>query len=62
MRVVGDAALAHNMQVFSAYLGESESIIRDAFHRARRNQPCVLFIGEFSQGCECKCMCLFVFS
>ena len=32
--------------VFAAHLGESERILRDAFHRARANRPCVLFLDE----------------
>ncbi len=39
-------SLFFQRQVFSSYLGESERVLRDAFHRARRNAPCVLFIDE----------------
>ncbi len=32
--------------VFSPYVGDSERCIRDAFERARRNSPAVLFLDE----------------
>ncbi|RKP25507.1 P-loop containing nucleoside triphosphate hydrolase protein [Syncephalis pseudoplumigaleata] len=32
--------------VYSAYVGESERIVRDLFHRARQSRPAVIFLDE----------------
>jgi ATP-dependent 26S proteasome regulatory subunit len=33
-------------QLFSAYLGEGEALLRDAFSRARMAAPAIIFIDE----------------
>ena len=37
---------ASGAELFSAFLGESERIVRDLFAQARARQPCVLFLDE----------------
>mmetsp|Transcript_14401 Transcript_14401/g.49187 ORF Transcript_14401/g.49187 Transcript_14401/m.49187 type:complete len:824 (-) Transcript_14401:36-2507(-) len=37
---------ASGSELFSAYLGESEAILRQLFRRARRMKPCILFLDE----------------
>lgn len=37
---------ANGAELFSAFLGESERILRDLFARARSLEPCVLFLDE----------------
>jgi transitional endoplasmic reticulum ATPase len=37
---------ANGAEMFSAFLGESERIVRDLFARARTLEPCILFLDE----------------
>ena len=39
-------------EVFSPYLGDSEARVRDAFARARRMTPCILFLDELDAMAE----------